>query len=515
MKSRRTCVIALFVLILPWCCSRVAAAQDVTSLLPYLSGTANSIAIVRVQDILRTPRARRQQWAEKHERFLVGSNAAAPWVQVVVLAALVHPEVPEAVWSVAVMPLPPEVRMADLARREGAEIQMLAGSPAFQSPRDSLFLQLAPGVLGVMTPPLRQSAARWVLRAQQNRGSRLTPYLTEVAHASNHIVLALDMQDMLDPQLTRMRLRAEPSLRSKSATIESLLKLVLSLRGVCLTVDVGETTEAVIQIDFSQPVGTHANEIKTLFLQALRDQGMILDDFADVAVQSEGRAVRLAAPLSDSSLRKVLSLLLAPRPASPSTRRPGNGRPPAGTSEPTGPAPPSQPAAAGEPRPDVAASYRYYTSVNRILDDVQRMSNSRRPSETAGWWDRYAGKIERLEMAGVDPELLEYGASIGSKIRAMAASLRGQLVEVNTQQNSVTYDVRYQPAWATLTPWGGIESRSYWRMTSNLQQVRQKQAEAVAQGAKQREQIWQMIADQRSRIRQRMQQKYSESLYRW
>jgi hypothetical protein len=59
--------------------------------------------------------------------------------------------------------------------------------------------------------------------------------------------------------------------------------------------------------------------------------------------------------------------------------------------------------------------------------------------------------------------------------------------------------------------WGGATyTPSTWRATSNLEQVRQKQAEAIEQGSDQREQIWQAIEADRQTIRQKMMTAYGE-----
>jgi hypothetical protein len=158
----------------------------------------------------------------------------------------------------------------------------------------------------------------------------------------------------------------------------------------------------------------------------------------------------------------------------------------------------------------VASSKKYLARIDRSLADLK--SSLRRAKDyerTAKWHDTYAEKIDDLPIAGVDPELLEYGSSVSSKLRALAASLRGQAVEVNTQQRSVTWNVNVDPGAVAASWWGGAGYRApTWQATSNLQEVRQSQAAAISNGSEQRLAIWQMIDDEAAQVRLRMSQKY-------
>jgi hypothetical protein len=58
----------------------------------------------------------------------------------------------------------------------------------------------------------------------------------------------------------------------------------------------------------------------------------------------------------------------------------------------------------------------------------------------------------------------------------------------------VTWNVNVDPGYAAASWWGAAGYRApSWQATSNLQQVRERQAQAVTRGAQQRLDIWQMI----------------------
>ena len=117
---------------------------------------------------------------------------------------------------------------------------------------------------------------------------------------------------------------------------------------------------------------------------------------------------------------------------------------------------------------------------------------------------RSPGSIQELPTDDVAAEVVAQGDQLASAL-ALAASLRGEAVEINTQQGTLTYNVDVTPgaplvSWPIWTInggyWGGTGyTEPTYQWTSNLQQVREKQAEAIAQGAAQREQIWQAIND--------------------
>jgi hypothetical protein len=158
---------------------------------------------------------------------------------------------------------------------------------------------------------------------------------------------------------------------------------------------------------------------------------------------------------------------------------------------------------------DVRASKRYYTTVERFLRDFDRTNWANERMGNAGWFDRYARKIDNLPIKGVDPELLEFGADVSQKLRGMAASLRGVDVELNAQENSITWISQYDPSAFGGSIWGGFGYRAPgWQVQTNLPVVRERQAETVSQGARDREQLWKMLKDSRNRVRIRMTKKY-------
>ncbi|MGD9856205.1 MAG: hypothetical protein AB7U20_14775 [Planctomycetaceae bacterium] len=467
-------------------------ADDAADLAKHLPASANTVTVVRLADMFGSERAQKEGWAaQQEERFRGGTAAIPPWVKTLVVGSLVHPSVPEEVWSAAVVKLPEGTTFESLAEHEGTQVEELAGAPAVRSRRNNYLMQPLPGILAVYRPAHRLEASRWVRSIAAEQPSSLSPYLSQAVGAEGHVILALDLRDLLDARRVEEHLTQDERFASQARLVERLIPLLSGLQGVTFTATVGETIESAVTIDFSDDVGPSSLTVKTLFVSVLDDLGAAIDEFTTSKVSSQGRSVTLACSLSDESLRRILSLIITPSTphqiaASPPAESPRGTRPPAGRS--TSP-------------PD--ATHKYVDTVNKMIDDLQRANRRAKDyARTAAWHDNFARKIDELPTPGVDRPALIYGQHIASRFRALGASLRGQAIDINTQQRTLTYDVNYQPGWAGVSIWGGVGYQDpAYQVTSNLREVRERQAAAISAGASERDQIWQLIEDERSQMK--------------
>ena len=453
----------------------------------YLPSSANAVGVIRVREILNSPRATREGWAEaQQERFLTGAATFPPSVEKIASAWNFRPAGPEAAWSVSLATWPQEVSIPAIVEKEGGTPQEIAGKPAVACKRGALFVKLEPQLLGVARFGSRQDAARWIRSAEQAAPAELSSYLGDVAKSPSHIALGLDTEDMFDPNRVAERLALSPSLKGRERRIPALADLIVNMRGIRLDIAVDDRTTAEVTLNFRSDLAGLDEYVKPLLLEALGDLGASIEDLERGRVKVAGTDVRISADLSDDGLRRVISLFALPHPAEVKS-------------------------AGEQPRVsrtavDRRASERYVQQVGGILDDLERMSQRGKDyGKTATWHDNFAKKIDNLPPTGVDPELLRWGASTSSKVRALAASLRGVAVDVDTQQQSVTYNQYYDPGYFAVNVWGGVGYREpTYRVESNLEQVREAQAAAVSRGAKEREAIWQMINDERAAASRRL-----------
>ncbi|MFG0335725.1 MAG: hypothetical protein ACF8TS_20385, partial [Maioricimonas sp. JB049] len=146
-------------------------------------------------------------------------------------------------------------------------------------------------------------------------------------------------------------------------------------------------------------------------------------------------------------------------------------------------------------------------------DDLQRAYRRARDySHTHRWHENFSRRIEQLPISGVDSAVVDYGLETARRLRALAASLQGLKVQVNALNRAIVHHRYVQPSWAVRTIWGPYGAYSYTpynvSVQSNLHEIRAKQAELIAESAPQRQQIWQMITEDRLEIRRQMLDKY-------
>jgi hypothetical protein len=366
-------------------------------------------------------------------------------------------------------------------------------------------------LLGVMSPAVRQATSRWIRSLESGRGTTLPDYLQAALKQPGHIVLAMDLQDTLEPDQVRAHLAADDRFKEHASVHDDLVQLVDDLRGATFTAQIGDTIQAQIAFDFAEDVGQVGPLVRRIFLSMLDDMGASLEELEGAQLSASGRSIVLSTELSNESLSRVMSLIIAPQPS-------GSSAPAAAQETTVSPPAPQTEESVGSRRSgvDIAASQAYFRSIDRFLDDLRRAGrNPSRYARTSAWHDRFADRIERLPVAGVDPQLVDYGLRIARNLRGLAASLRGQAVQVHADEKTLVYNVQFDPGQQSVSfgwGWGGSFAfrEPSVNVTSNLAQVRERQAAAVSAGAQSRQEIWAMIDDDRTATLRQMKSQYGE-----
>ena len=110
-------------------------AQDVDRQLAYLPANLNTIAIVRVQPILNSPRAQREQWStQSSSEFLAGSIQAGSTVDLIVRGMEFHPEDSQLSQAVSIYSYGKSLSWTQLAKRENGHLDKIGDKTAIHSP---------------------------------------------------------------------------------------------------------------------------------------------------------------------------------------------------------------------------------------------------------------------------------------------------------------------------------------------------------------------------------------------
>lgn len=505
-------ILCLLLLSVP---AAAVCAQDAASLVGLLPSEANTVAILRVADALQSPRAVQEEWAKSaDERFLSGAGGIPPWVQTLVVGSRVRLSAREELWSSSMAVVSPDVTLAKLAARDGLTVESTAAGPLVQSRRGAYVTSLTGGALAVRKPAVRQEALEWFSQIADSAGAQpasspLGPrsaYLRSVGAAPGHLVMAMDLSNTMNPDMLKQHLQLRPELAKDAARLDKVFTTLQTLRGATLTVNVTAEIPARVSLDFGSSVAAaDAAVIRDFFVDLVNSSGAAIPEFAASSASANGQSVILATSLGDDSLRRIVSLITT-FPAHSSIEE---------VAAPPQPQPPARSSNVRGDSPEEAirkTNRKYLDAVNKLLDDLDR-SNKRANSyeQSSVWHERYAKRMEELSIKNVDPALVDYSRTLAGEIRGLARSLQGEAVQVNTQQQALVYSSQYTPGWASVNIWGGVGyGEPAVNVQSNLAQVREQQAAAVAAGAQQREQIWQLMNSQRTAIDKVMRDKFGQ-----
>jgi len=487
----KCCLLPLFLLTLTT--SEPVQAQSVKSLAIHLPEDINTISVLRLKQMLHSAKGEREHWEAKlDDQLRAGTGDLPPWLDTLVVGSLTHPSVPEEVWAAGVMARPESIEIGTIAEHFESRVETLAGRQVVKTNRNSYMIDLPNDLFGFYRPAHRQEVADWIRDFDSARDVRFPGYLFDAADEPHDVVLAIYLRDMLDPAIVQERLQADERFSRHQALIQNLTPLIASLQGAQLTIDVDEQSHCEVQIDFGQSIGPSAAVIKTLFLAILEDHGAMIDEFPEARISSSGNSVVLRCDLSDSSLRRIISLIVPPRaPISPAEIVDA-----ATTATPAPTEAENQPTADDSATAAFRANRRYLMSVNRMIDDLHRASQRASDyQKTVTWHETFARKIEALPTANVNAELIEFGKRTADRFRALASSLRGEGIRVNTQNQAITREVTsIDPGWVSANYWGGFGyAPPSVKFNSNLREVREKQADAVTKARLEQSKIWDMI----------------------
>jgi hypothetical protein len=485
------------------------AADPVNDLLVRIPPSANAVAVVDVEGLFKSKLGVKERWNGRYlTDYANGLVPFPPSVQKAVLAAKIDPDTISADWELGVVRLKSPFAMKKLAEKEAVTLERVEGLPLVATERRTCFVELRPQTLAVTNHQNRQDVARWLRGTRDATKPLISEYLLEaVTDPQGQYHLALDLQDVLQLDDAKLRLQNSAALQGQSVDFDALAKLAVGLRGLRVSIDVGETIEGTLRIDLSDEIAQHASVLPRITLAALQKNGVFIDELADAKVEFEEKSFTFRTTLSEVSLRRIISLI------QPSVGHLDDGS--------TDGSSPSAPAAAVA---EQTASTRFFKAVQMQLDDLEK--NARKAKDytsSAHWFETAAKKISQLPSRDVDQDLLNYSASVVSKLRAIARSLRGVPLDVKALQFAKKQELYVYPQnyYNTGGWWGGSGvsygagyafAQTRYEYRNNFAEIEAKQAKVIADAEKDRQKVWDMLIDETFSTRSRLSRKYDVNL---
>jgi len=514
--------ISLAVLALLWTGTAIAAdPAEVARLLP---GGGNTLSIVRVQELLKSPRGKTENWAGDYEtQFLAGANVVPPWVDVIIRNAQIIPTTGQRTSLAVLVESTRPINLEKLAAHENSTVTDVSGYAAIASPGQNGYLvKLRDQTVGLISPASRQEVRKWLGSFPATRKlpatavmpqtpAPVSPYLRALLDSPAQVVVGIDLEDAFEAQAICTWLGVCKAVDKKSPELAILEKVAPKLQGAKLELMVDTETEATITLNFLENIGAAAKTVKAVFVEALAERGALLPEFETAQAEVRADAVILRTKLSDASLRQLMGLLLSATPASITLESLEAATPP--TAEPVKPTPaPTAPKSQSDP---LERNRRYYRAIAQVVDDLRtRDRKATNYTRTAVFHESAAERIEKLSLVGIDQDVADYGVRTAANLRSLAASMRGQAIKIQAGNASVVYNAQVNPGGTAWQPgWGwGYGGFHYQQpsvnVTSNLTEVRERQAQAVEAGSGERDQIWQLLDGDRAEMRRVLLERY-------
>jgi hypothetical protein len=471
------------------------AAGPYDDLLKHASAHTNTVVLIDVKEAYASPLAQKEKWAEKaRNNGYGGLGFVPPEAERVAITGEINLTTMVRDFQIGFVKVPNLPNFKDLAAREGGTTDTIADKLTVLSPRNVYFTSFGGGTLAAVYPADRQYIARWLKADRADKLPGLVPYLRKAADDASEstIVIALDLEDVVDPAVLRFGLGVSPVMAKHKDANQLALSVFLSrAKGLTLSAKVDEGINGTLVVEFSDDVDRYKSVLKDLFLEVIEAYGVSVAGMEKWEAKFGQKTMTLSGPMAAGDLKRLVSLFAFPHPGM------FEEQPPAGD------------------EPNAAATRRYLAGVAAVLNDVKTMRQSSNYAKTATWHDKAASQLEQITRRNVDPAAVDFAYQSAKRLRAISASLRGVPIDVNAlAQKGYVYTERI-PVWGGWGPhwggwWGGYRALAFAPTTvqTNVPQVQGEMARVIADDQKRRIEAWTQIDQLLSDTRRKLGEKY-------
>jgi hypothetical protein len=471
----------------------LAAAITPSEALKLAPGSYNTVTVVNVASLLKTPRAVREKWAERdHTEYLAGAIPFHPSVTSIVSTTELKPGSKSGGSHAVMVPTAKPVDLVAVAKAVGGEVTTLGDEPAVVTRGGLYLIKLADQVLGGMGTEHRQDVGRWVRAVKEKRPAAAGRYLTRAIGnlGPAHVQILVDVADMYSPKDVAGALSLSPLAKADAKATERVARYLSGLQGVRLLVTVEEKAiRLAVILDGSEQPGVPAELLKDVVVELVERTGAGLTDLRAAVAKAEVNSFSLTLNVTDEELSYITALVLPPLPSGDLERIT---------------------VASGEVTREATA--RYVAAADRVVADLKRKSRSADDYfRTAMWHDAAARRLATLSVLGVDKAAVEYAYGAAGVLHAIGESLHGvPLQAAQLEQQAYYFDNTFPkvigfPGWGwTFTP---IWTWGFGTVDTNLPEIRQKQLEVIRKDRDNRAKLWEVLDSKRSELTGRLKAK--------
>jgi len=293
--------------------------------------------------------------------------------------------------------------------------------------------------------------------------------------------MAIDLADAVNPAQVLDRMVHDRQFTGNLNNPNAAARVLGTVQGVKLTLKVTDAIHGELRFDFGEPAAVLVPWAKPMLTDFLAGRGASVEALEEWTAEADGNAVVLRGQLLEQGFRRILSLVAPPAPPADASASPLNAE------------------------IKLLATQGYFKTIQTYLDDLRKPSQKTQQdySKFATWYDSFAQKIEQLPTYAVDEDVAKYGKTVAYRLRAMAGSLRGDVLDVQKLEQSITVT----PYIYAQSGWGRRLEPGVW-LQSNQAEVQAQQQEAIRRGETARQDLWSRIDNDTAAMGQALAKRY-------
>ncbi len=455
----------------------------------WLPDSANTIVLVRAQDILQSQIAEKEHWkTDQLKAFQAGASFLPPATDRLLMAANIDFEFMKPAWQITVLEKSgPAIDISNVAQRVGGNIESIAGKDAITLPNDSYLVEIDEQTLATMSPANRQATVRW-LKTRAVADMSLSGYLTKAikfADQNAELIVAFDLLDVMTPAMIKQRLESKNIV--KKDELDAVCSKLGSIIGLTLGITVNDKVSGAIKIDFNSDPSSLASSIKGLLVHALKEHGMMVDAIENWEVQVGSDHLVLRGNLNEAGFRQLSSLVEHPLATDFAVGQ----------------------ADAGGDVDMKTRSMEYFASVQKLISEIRDL-NLKGMNAYAKYFDKYARQIDHLSVINVDPVVLSYGAYVADSFRSISGGLDSTVMDKDQQRQTYAVGSSTYHGRGNYSNWNGYTSRAGWGggLASNQRNRERVAALEREKGGNDTKAVLREIDEATAKVFSQMSQKY-------